>query len=116
MFVVSLMIYFSNNFVSNRPVLLWTNRTTVTAKQMKSSVFDFKVSEVYTSTLTSNTRKVEDEIQRRLQLQPLELGSRRLHRKIGTGKRYANKLGLARVHRVFLTTSSKVQELQKRTL
>ena len=114
MFVVSLMIYFSNNMINNRPVLLWANRANITEKQMKSSVFGFKVSEVYTSSLISNARKVEDEIQRRLQ--PLELGSRRLHRKIGKGKRFANKLGMARVHRVFLTTSSKVQELLKKKI
>ena len=97
---VSLMIDFSNNMINNRPVLLWADGSTITAAQMKSSVFNFKVSEIYKSSLISNARNVEDAIQTRLQ--PLELGSRRLHRKVGKKKRYVNKLGLARCHRVFL--------------
>ena len=97
--------------INDRPVLLWANRKIITAKQMKSAVFYFKVTEVYTSSLISNARNVEDAIQS--VLQPLELGIRRLHRKVGKGQRYANKLGLQRCHRVFLTTSTKVQELLK---
>ena len=109
--LVSLMIDFSNNMINNRPVLLWANGKTITAKQMKSSFFDFKVAEVYTSSLINNARNVEDAIQ--IRLQPLELGSRRLHRKVGKGQRYANKLGLEKCHRVFLTTSTQFQDLLK---
>ena len=100
---------FSNNMINNRPVLLWANGSTITATQMKSPLFAFKVKEVYKSTLIS--WNVEDAIQ--TILQPLELGSRRLHRSVGKGERYANKLGLARCHRVFLTTSTQVQDLLK---
>ena len=57
---------------------------------------------------------MEDAIKRRIQ--PLELRSRRLHRKNGKGKRYANKVDMARVHRVFLTTGSKFQELLKKNI
>ena len=105
------MIDFSNNMINNRPVLLWANGSTITTKQMKSSMLDFKVTELYKSSLITNARNVEDAIQRRLQ--PLELGSQRLHRHFGKGQRYANKLGLARCHRVFLTTSAQVPDLLK---
>ena len=69
---------------------------------------------MYTSSLISNARNVEDEIQ--TILQPLEVGSRRLHRSVGKGQRYANNLDLTRCHRVFLTTSAQVQDLLKKKI
>ena len=100
--------------INNRPVLLWANGDNITQKQMQSPVFDFKVTQVYTSSLISNARNVEDAIQ--TCLHRFKLGFRRLHRKIGKGQRYANKLGLERFHRVFLTTSTKVQDLLKKKI
>jgi len=97
--------------ISNRPVLLWADRSIITMKAMKSSTFDFQVTELYKSDLITNARKVEDAIQRRLQ--PLPLGLRRLHRYIGKGERYPDKLGKPKCHRVFITTSAKVQDLIK---
>ena len=90
------------------------SRSIITFNEMKSSTFDFQVTEIFKSALITNARKVEDAIQRRLQ--PFELGSRRLHRYIGKGQRYPDKLGAPRCHRVFLTTSSKVQELIKKKI
>ncbi len=78
---------------------------------MKSSIFDFKVTEIFKSALITNARKVEDAIQRRLKR--FELGSRRLHRYIGKGQRYPDKLGVARCNKVFITTSAKVPDLIK---
>ena len=83
-------------------------------KEMKSTMFDFEVTEVFKCGLITNARNVEDAIQTRLQ--QFELGSRRLHRKVGKGQRYPDKLGAPRCHRVFLTTSSKVQELIKKKI
>ena len=83
-------------------------------KEMKSTMFDFEVTEVFKCGLITNARNVEDEIQTRLQ--QFELGSRRLHRKVGKVQRYPDKLGKSRCHRVFLTTSSKVQELIKKKI
>jgi len=103
------MLKFSNNMINNRPVLLWKDKSVITMKQMKSSTFNFIVTELYKSDLITNARKVEDAIQRRLQ--PLPLGLRRLHRCIGKGERYPDKLGKPRCHRVFLTTSTEVQKL-----
>ncbi len=105
------MLEFTNNMTNNRPVLLWPDRSVITCNEMKSSIFDFKVTEIYKSDLITNARKVEDGVQRRLQR--FELGSRRLHRKVGKGKRYPDKLGVPRCHRVFVTTSAKVPELVK---
>jgi len=105
------MLEFTNNMTYNRPVLLWANRSVITFNDMKSPIFDFKVTEIYKSDLITNARKVEDGIQRRLQ--QFELGSRRLHRKVGKGKRYPDKLGVPRCHRVFITTSAKVPDLIK---
>ena len=111
---VSLLIDFFNNIIHIRPVLLWASGATIKAAQMKSTILDFKVTEVYTSSLICNARNVEDAIQRRLQ--HLKLGSQRLHRYVGKGQRYANKLGLPRCHRVFITTSSKVQDPIKKQI
>ena len=60
---------------------------------------NFQVTELFTCGLITNARNVEDAIQTRLQ--PFELGSRRLHRYIGKGQRYPDKLGDPRCHRVF---------------
>ena len=105
------MLEFTNNMINNKPVLLWANRKNITKAEMKSSTFDFQVTELYKSDLITNARKVEDEIQSRIQ--PLPLGLRRLHRYIGKGQKYPDKLGVARCHKVFITTSAKVPDLIK---
>ena len=109
---ISLMLEFSNNMINNRPVLLWADRSVITFKEMKSSIFDFQVTEIFKCGLITNARKVEDAIQRRLQR--FELGSRRLHRYIGKGQRYPDKLGEPKCHIVFITTSAKVPDLIKK--
>ena len=76
---------------------------------MISDVLGFKVVQVYESSHIDDARFVEDEIQRRLL--HLELGTHRLFRGVGYGKRYRNKYDLPRVHRVFLTYSDKIVEL-----
>ncbi len=76
------MLEFTNNMINNRPVLLWKDKSVITMKQMKSSTFNFIVTELYKSDLITNARKVEDAIQRRLQ--PLPLGLRWQRTKIPT--------------------------------
>ena len=49
-------------------------------------------------------RRHEDQIQ--LRIQPLPLGLRRLHIYIGKGQKFPDKLGVARCHKVFITTSA----------
>ncbi len=63
------------------------------------------------NSLNINARNVEVAIKR--SLQPLELGLRRLHRYIGKGQKYPDKLGVPKCHRVFITTSAKVPDLIK---
>ena len=105
------MLEFSNNMINNRPVLLWADRSVITINEMKSSTFDFQVTELYRSALITNARHVEDAVQTRLN--PLTLGLRRLHRKVGKGQKYPDKLGVPRCHKVFITTCAKVQDLIK---
>ena len=57
------MLEFTNTMINNRPVLLWADRSVITMKVMKSSTFDFQVTELYKSDLITNARKVEDAIQ-----------------------------------------------------
>ena len=75
---------------------------------MRSDVLGFKVIQVYESSHIDDARFVEDEIQRRLL--HLQLGTHRLFRGIGYGKKYRNKYDLPRVHRVFLTYSVKIED------
>ena len=108
------MLEFTNNMINNRPVLLWADRSVITKAEMKSSTFDFQVTELYKSDLITNARKVEDAIQRRLQ--PLPLGLRRLHRYIGKGQKYPDKLGVAMCHKVFIITSANFNSPQLWTI
>jgi len=71
-----------------RPVLLWDSLKTLTKREMISDVLGFKVVQVYESSHIDDARFVEDEIQRRLL--HLELGTHRLFRGVGYGKRYRN--------------------------
>ena len=98
------MLEFTNNMINNRPLLLWADRSVITKAEMKSSTFDFQVTELYKSVLITNARKGEDHIQTRLQ--PLPLGLRRLHRYISKGQKYPDKLGYVRCHKVFINTSA----------
>ena len=43
------MLEFTNNMINNKPVLLWANRKNITKAEMKSSTFDFQVTELYKS-------------------------------------------------------------------
>ena len=76
---------------------------------MISDHLGFQVIQVYESTHIDDARFVEDEIQRRILHLPL--GTNRLFRGVGYGKRFRNKYDLPRVHRVFLTYSDKIVEL-----
>jgi len=75
-----------------------------TSSALKIVYIDFQVRELSKSSLNINARNVEVAIQR--SLQPLELVLRRLHRYIGKGQRYQNNQGVARCHKVFITTSA----------
>ena len=76
---------------------------------MISNDLGFKVIQVYESAHIDDARFVEDEIQRRILHLPL--GTNRLFRRVGYGKKYRNKNDLPRVHRIFLTYSDKIVDL-----
>ena len=46
----------------------------------------------------------------KMRLLHLQLGTHRLFRGVGYGKKYRNKYDLPRVHRVFLTYSVKIED------
>ena len=84
----------------NRPVLLWSDGTTITQTDAQTKV-GFRFFEVYSSTLMINARYVEKALQLRYQHLPL---GHRLWRVADMGKKYDKEVD-GKVHKVFITYS-----------
>ena len=91
----------------NRPVLVWSNGSTITATQAVQQV-DFKYIEVYASTLMINARRVEKALQ--VRFQHLHLGVR-LWRLPDKGAKYDRDDDAPKVHKVFVTYSTRVAQM-----
>jgi len=91
----------------NRPVLVWSNGSTITATQAVQQV-DFKYVEVYASTLMINARRVEKALQ--VRFQHLHLGVR-LWRHPDKGAKYDRDDDAPKVHKVFVTYSTRVAQM-----
>ena len=84
----------------NRPVLLWSDGTTITQTDAQTKV-GFRFFEVYSSTLMINARYVEKALQLRYQHLPL---GHRLWRCADMGKKYDKEVD-GKLHKVFITYS-----------
>ena len=90
----------------NRPVLLWSDNTTITMKQAQTDV-GFTFVELYSSTLKVNARYVENALQERYQHLPLGL---RLWRHPDKGEKYDKEID-GKLHKVFLASSPLVAQM-----
>ena len=90
----------------NRPVLLWSDGTTITMGKAQSEL-GFIFQEVYASKLKCNARMVENALQQRYQ--HLDLGHR-LWRCADMGSKYDTEVD-GKLHKVFITYSPLISEM-----
>ena len=90
----------------NRPVLLWSDGTTITMGKAQSEL-GFIFQEVYASKLKCNARMVENALQQRYQ--HLDLGHR-LWRYADKGSKYDTEVD-GKLHKVFITYSPLISEM-----
>ena len=90
----------------NRPVLLWSDNSTITMSDAQSEL-GFTFHEVHASTLKYNARMVEKALQRRYQ--HLELGHR-LWRCPDKGSKFDKEVD-GKVHKVFITFSPLISQM-----
>ena len=90
----------------NRPVLLWSDGTTITMGKAQSEL-GFIFQEVYASKLKCNARMVENALQQRYQ--HLDLGHR-LWRCVDKGSKYDKEVD-GKLHKVFITYSPLISEM-----
>ena len=90
----------------NRPVLLWSDNSTITMSDAQSEL-GFTFHEVYASTLKINARMVEKALQQRYQ--HLKLGHR-LWRCPDKGSKFDKEVD-GKVHKVFITFSPLISQM-----
>ena len=98
---------FTDPTARNRPVLLFSDGSTISMKRAQEADLGFTFFEVYSSTLMINARYVEKALQKRYQHLPLGL---RLWRHPYKGKKYDKEID-GKLHKVYITCSPRVAQM-----
>ena len=98
---------FTDPTARNRPVLLFSDGSTISMKRAQEADLGFTFFEVYSSTLMINARYVEKALQKRYQHLPLGL---RLWRHPDKGKKYDKEID-GKLHKVYITCSPRVAQM-----